>query len=289
MMKEGDRNMAVAGIDMGALFTKVVILDGEKILAAVTLDIGDDWMSEAVQASNEALKQAGLKREDVKYVIATGAGNKKVRAALKERLIEERSIAMCTAKGAVYLFPHARAVLDSGADSITAMKLGADGSLEASAGYAKCASYTGLFLDYLGAMLGVPVNEMGAEAQKATDPPELTSRCAVFAVAEIISLVHRDPAIPVPDILASVHEAMANGLYGVSQRVRMRSDVVMCGGVARNFDVVKRIEAKLGATMLKPENPQILGALGAALLAQQELARQAHVSPTPLSGGGARC
>jgi activator of 2-hydroxyglutaryl-CoA dehydratase len=82
---------------------------------------------------------------------------------------------------------------------------------------------------------------------------------------------------------------MANGLHGVSQRVGMQSGVVMCGGVARNIDVVKRIEAKLGAPMLKPENPQILGALGAALLAQQELARLAQVSPAPLTGGGAIC
>lgn len=82
---------AVAGIDVGALFTKVVILDDDKTLAAVCLDIGDDFQTEAVQASNEALKQAGLKREDVKHVIATGAGNKQVRAALEERSIEERS------------------------------------------------------------------------------------------------------------------------------------------------------------------------------------------------------
>jgi predicted CoA-substrate-specific enzyme activase len=269
--------MAVAGIDMGALFTKVVILDDQnKILAAVCLDIGDDFQTEAVQASNEALGQAGLKREDIKQVIATGAGNKQVRAALKERSIAERSSATCVAKGAHYFFPQAKAVLDAGADSVTAMRLAADGSLEASAGHSKCASFTGLFLDYLGAMMQVPVNDMGTQAQKATDPQSIASRCAVFAVAEIISFVHRIPAIPVPDILAGIHEAMANGLHGVSQRVGMQSDVVMCGGVARNIDVVRRIEAKLGAPVLMPKDPQILGALGAALFAQEELSGVSH-------------
>jgi (R)-2-hydroxyacyl-CoA dehydratese activating ATPase len=220
--------MVVAGIDMGALFTKVVILDGEKIVAAVTLDIGDDWKSEAIQAANEALKQAGLKREHVKHVIATGAGNKQVRAALRERSITERSIVTCVAKGATRVFPQARAVLDAGADSIAAIRLAADGSVEASGGYSKCASYTGLFLDYLGGMMRIPVNDMSAEAQKATDPQAITSRCAVFAVAEIISLIHKVPAIPVPDIVAGIHEAMANGLHGVSQKVGMQSGVVMC-------------------------------------------------------------
>ncbi len=281
--------MAVAGIDLGALFTKVVILDGDKILAAVCLDIGDDFQTEAIQASNEALNQAGLKREDVKLVIATGAGNKHVRAALKERSITERPTATCVAKGAAYFFPQAKAVLDAGADSVTAMRLSADGSLEASAGHSKCASFTGLFLDYLGAMMGIRVNDMGAEALKATDPQTLTSRCAVFAVAEIISLIHRIPAVPVPDILAGIHEAMASGLHGVSQRVGMQSDVVMCGGVARNIDVVRRMEAKLGGPVLIPKDPQILGALGAALFAQEELAQPAGMSAMPLTEGGARC
>jgi predicted CoA-substrate-specific enzyme activase len=266
-------NMAVAGIDMGALFTKVVILDDhDKILAAVCLDIGEDFVAEAVQASNEALKQAGLKRADIKHFVATGAGNRQVRDALKERSIVEHSSAICVAKGAHYFFPQAKAALDAGADSVTATRLAADGSLEASASHSKCSSFTGLFLDYLGAMLRIPANDMGAEALKATHPQAVTARCAVFAVAEIISMIHRVPPIPVPDILAGIHEAMANGLHGVSQRVGMQSDVVMCGGVARNIDVVRRLEAKLGTKLLIPEDPQILGALGAALVARQEAA-----------------
>jgi predicted CoA-substrate-specific enzyme activase len=267
--------MAVAGIDMGSLFTKVVILDRGKILAAVCLDIGDDFQTEAIQASNEALKQAGLKRTDVTHVIATGAGGKQVGAALKERSIAERSIVSCVARGATHFFPQAKTVLDAGADSVTAIRLAPDGSVEDSAGHTKCASFTGLFLDYLGGMVRIPVNDMGAEARKATDAQALSSRCAVYAVAEIISLVHQVPPIPVPNILAGIHEAMANGLFGISQRVGMRSDAMMCGGVARNIDIVRRMEAKLGSPLLIPEDPQILGALGAALFAQQDQERGA--------------
>jgi activator of 2-hydroxyglutaryl-CoA dehydratase len=161
--------------------------------------------------------------------------------------------------------------------------------VEKSAGHSKCASFTGLFLDYLGGMMRIPVNDMGAEGQKATHPQAVTARCAVFAVAEIISLIHRVPACPVSDILAGIHEAMANGLHGVSQKVGMQSDVVMCGGVARNIDVVRKLEAKLGAPVLIPENPQILGALGAALFAQQELSEPAHHVPALCTVGGAGC
>jgi activator of 2-hydroxyglutaryl-CoA dehydratase len=84
-------------------------------------------------------------------VIATGAGHKQARAALKGRSITERSIVSCVAKGTTYFYPQAKAVLDAGADSVTAIRLAADDSVEASAGHSKCAAFTGLFLDYLAA------------------------------------------------------------------------------------------------------------------------------------------
>jgi activator of 2-hydroxyglutaryl-CoA dehydratase len=115
-------------------------------------------------------------------------------------------------------------------------------------------------------MMGIAMNDMSAPRRRKRP---IRRRLTAGGVAEIISLIHRVPAIPVPDILAGIHEGMANSLHGISQKVGMQSDVVMCGGVARNIDVVRRVEAKLGAPVLIPEDPQILGALGAALFAQQ--------------------
>ena len=114
--------MAVAGIDIGSQSTKVVILEGDRILAAVILKTGESGESEARRAMEEALRQARLKLEDMKSVVSTGIGRMSVPFARKQR-----SIVGCLARGAYFLYPQARTVLDGGADSFTAIRLSADG------------------------------------------------------------------------------------------------------------------------------------------------------------------
>jgi predicted CoA-substrate-specific enzyme activase len=258
--------MAVAGIDMGAQSTRVVILEGDRVLAAATLQTGESGASEARQAMEAALPLAHLKLEDVKSVVATGAGRKNVPFAWKQR-----SIASCLARGAHFLFPQARTVLDAGAESCTAVRLSAEGKVEDSARNDKCAAGTGIFLDTMSRMLGIPVAKLGPESLKATSAEPLSSTCVVFAESEVISLVHRDPPVPLPNILAGIHQSVANRLFGLAQRVGMAPQVVMCGGVSRNSGIIPAMEAKLGKPVLVPDEPQIVGALGAGLVAQQGL------------------
>src|SRR5512136_2348871 len=161
--------MAVAGIDMGSQSTKVVILEGDRVLAAVTLQTGESGESEARQAMDEALRQARLKLEDVKSVVATGIGRMHVSFARKHR-----STASSLARGAHILFPQARTVLDAGAESSTAIRLSAEGTVEDSAGNDKCAAGTGVFLDTVSRMLRIPLAELGAESLKATIAETIT-------------------------------------------------------------------------------------------------------------------
>src|SRR5512137_2789591 len=156
--------MAVAGIDMGSQSTKVVILEDNRILAAVTLKTGESGESEARQAMEEALRQAHLKLEDLKGVVSTGAGRMSVPFARKQR-----STVSCLARGACFLYPQARTVLDAGAESSTAIRLSADGTVEDAAGNDKCAVGTGVFLDTVSRMLRIPLAELGAESLKATN------------------------------------------------------------------------------------------------------------------------
>jgi (R)-2-hydroxyacyl-CoA dehydratese activating ATPase len=259
--------MVVAGIDIGSQSTKVVALEGDRILAAVTLRTGDSGESEASLAMAEALRQAGLKLEDVQRMVSTGTGHVRVPFAGKRR-----SIVSCLARGAHFLYPQARTVLDAGAESSRAIRLSADGAAEDSATNDKCAGGAGVFLDTMSVMLRIPLAEMGAESLKATGVETIGSKCAVFAESEVVSLVHRDPPIPIPNILAGIHQSMAERLFAMAQRVGMPFDVVMCGGVARNIGIVRAMEARLGRPVLVPEDPQIVGALGAALVARQGLA-----------------
>jgi predicted CoA-substrate-specific enzyme activase len=259
--------MAVAGIDVGSQSTKVVILEGDRILAAVTLKTGESGESEARQAMEEALRKARLEQEDMKSVISTGAGRSSVPFAQKQR-----SIVTCLAKGAYFLYPQARTVLDAGAENSTAIRLSDDGTVEDSVGNDKCAAGAGVFLDTMSRMLRIPLAELGAESLKATNAETITSTCAVFAESEVVSLVHRDPPVPLANILAGIHESMANRLFGMAQRIGMQSDLVMTGGVSMNIGIIRAMEAKLGKPVLVPEAPRIVGALGAALIAQQGLA-----------------
>ena len=257
-------SMAVAGIDLGSQSTKVVILDGDRILAAATLKTGESAEVEARQAMEQALRQANLKLEDLQNIVSTGAGRMNAPFARKQR-----STAMCLARGARFLFPQARTVVDAGAESSTAIRLSAAGEVVDVVTNDKCAGGSGTFLDNMSQMLRIPLIDMGVESLKATRAEAITSKCAVFAESEVISLVHRAPPVPLANILAGIHESMVDRLFALAQRVGMQPDVVMCGGVAKDIGVVRAMEARWGQPVSVPEDPQIVGALGAALFARQ--------------------
>jgi len=248
---------------MGALATKVVIMEGDRILGTATLVTGETGEAEAMKAMEEALRQAGLKMDDIKSVVATGAGRMGVSFAQKQR-----SAMTCHAKGAYFLNPQARTVVDAGAESSTAIRLSEDGKVEDSIGNDKCAAGAGIFLDTMSRMLRVPLKELGAESLKATGVEPISSMCVVFAESEVVSSVHKDPPVPVSNILAGIHESMVERMYGMVQRVGQESEIVMTGGVSKNIGIIRAMEAKLGTKVWVPEDPQIVGALGAALMAQ---------------------
>ncbi len=261
--------MAVAGIDMGSQSTKVVILEGARILAAVTLQTGESGETEALHAMEEALRRASLKLEDVTSVVSTGAGRMNAPFARKQR-----STVSCLAAAAHFLYPQARTVIDAGAESSTAIRLSADGTVADFAGNDKCAGGSGTFLENMGRMLRIPLAEMGAVSLRATSAEAISNKCAVFAESEVISLVHKTPAVPIANIVAGIHQSTVDRLFALAQRVGTQPEVVMTGGVSRNVGVVHAMEARLGGRVRVPEDPQVTGALGAALLAQQGAAEQ---------------
>jgi predicted CoA-substrate-specific enzyme activase len=256
--------MAVAGIDVGSQSTKVVILEADRIMVAVTLKTAESGECEARLAMEDALRQAHLELDDLQGVVATGSG--RATAALAQR---QRSTVNCLAAAAHFLYPQARTIVDAGAESSTAIRLAADGTVADMTGNDKCAGGSGTFLDNMSEMLRIPLSEMGAVALQATRAEPVTAKCAVFAESEVISLVHRAQPVPIANIVAGIHESMVDRLFALAQRVGMQPEVVMTGGVCRNSGVVRAMAARLGKPVLVPEDPQIVGALGAALLARQ--------------------
>jgi (R)-2-hydroxyacyl-CoA dehydratese activating ATPase len=261
--------MAVVGIDLGSQSTKAVILKGDEILGGASLATGESAETEARMAVQEALQQTGLKREDLNAAVATGTLAVPVTAALNIAALKTRSEASCIATGAYFRFPEARTVLYVGADSSMAIRMSADGQVEESVRNERCAVSSGALLDIVARMLEIPVEELGQLSLQATAPERVSSRCVVFAEGEILSFIHKDPPVPVPDVLAGANQCIADGLWGMVQKVGVPSELLICGGVARNAGIVKAIEDRLGKPVLLPKQPQYVRALGAAVFARR--------------------
>ena len=256
--------MAVIGIDLGSGSTKVVIVEGDKIVGGASLSTGESAETEARLTVEEALRQTGFARSDIKSAVATGTLAVPITSA-----VQRRSAASCIALGAHFSFPQARTVLYVGADSSLAVRMTEEGQVEDSVKNERCAVSSGALLDIVARMLQIPIEELGPLSLQATAPQTVSSRCVVFAEGEILSFIHKDPPVPVADALAGVNQCVADGLWGMVRKVGVPSDLLLCGGVARNAGIVKAIEAHLGKPALVPPHPQYVRALGAALFARQ--------------------
>lgn len=263
---KGRTRMVAAGIDVGSLnVSAVVLMDGAVVGQAVQSST-EDGDAAARQALGEALGEAGLSAEDVDFVVATGTGRKDVSFASREK-----SEIVCLARGAHLLFPRARTIIDMGAESCKVVALDEGGDVEDFTSNDKCASGTGAFLDTVARMLKVDVSLLGSLGLRAGSPAPITSTCAVFAESEVVSLIHN--RVPKEEIIAGVHESIATRAYSTVNRLTVVPEVVMAGGVALNSGFVASLERRLGLNVAIPEGPQAVGALGAALIAADSLAR----------------
>lgn len=255
--------MYVMGIDVGSSSSKVMILgDDKNIIAAEVVQIGtgSTGPQRALQAAYE---KSGLGPDDMAYVVATGYGRFNCTEADKQ--ISEIS---CHAKGIFYLIPTARTIIDIGGQDAKAIRLDPNGGIRQFFMNDKCAAGTGRFLEVMSRVLEVKLDEMQLYDERATEPAKVSSTCTVFAESEVISLLSK--GIAKENIIAGVHESVANKACGLAYRAGIEDDVVMCGGVSQNAGVVRAISRQLKRKVIVAPNPQTTGALGAALFAYEE-------------------
>lgn len=255
--------MKTLGIDIGSLNIKAVVLGDEGILGSSILPSGDQIEAEARAAMQAALGQAGLSLDGLP-VVATGICAQQV-----SFISQQKSVSTCLARGARRLFPSVRMVVDMGAESTTVVKVNERGRLADWANHDKCATGTGLFLQQMAKLMGIPLAEMAKLSFQAHGRADITSTCAVFAESEVISHVHRDPPTPKEDIVAGIYFSVVSRAMSLCKRVGIARDVAMTGGVALNDGLVDIMEQTLGFKVLRPESPQIVAALGAAIVAAE--------------------
>lgn len=257
--------MYTLGIDIGSSSSKAVILkDGAELVSSAVVQVGTGTsgpgrVMEAVFANTD------IKPEDINYTVATGYGRFSVENADKQ--ISEIS---CHAKGIFYLVPTARTIIDIGGQDAKAIALNDKGNIMQFYMNDKCAAGTGRFLDVMSRVLELPLEQMGEAHFKATEWASVSSTCTVFAESEVISQLSK--GLTRESIVAGIHKSVATKACSLVRRCgTIMNDVVMCGGVAQNPGAVDAIEKELGQNIIVAPNPQITGALGAALLAYEEL------------------
>lgn len=252
--------MFFAGVDIGSTMTKVVVLgEDASMVAWVVGPTGPEHRILAHRVMAEAIEKAGIAPEDVGYIIATGYG--RINVPFADRQVTEIS---CHARGVHSLFPQARTVIDIGGQDCKGIKL-ANGRARDFVMNDKCAAGTGRFLEVIAEALGLRLEELGEVSLRATNPVKISSTCTVFAEQEVVS--HLSVGVPVPDIVAGIHEAIATRVWAMVSKIRVEREVVITGGGAKNIGLVRALEAKLGVPVLVPPEPLLTGALGAAIIA----------------------
>lgn len=259
--------MKALGIDLGSLTTKAVILGDNGILASSIRPSDDEAGASARAAIQEASNKAGLTDDDF-YIVSTGVGGKLVSLSR-----QQKAITTCLARGISFLCPSVRLAIDMSAESSTVVKVNERGRVNDWANHDKCAAGTGIFLQQMSRLMQVPLAEMSELSFQAKARADVSSTCAVFAESEVISHVHREPPTPKEDIVAGIYFSVVSRIVSLCKRLGIERDVAATGGVALNRGLVHILEEEMGFAVLVPEAPQLVAALGAAVIARENIER----------------
>ena len=251
--------MRFAGIDLGSRSIEFVVIDdaGEMIVSRQA-DTGFDPMSEARKLINTI---------EYDHIMATGYGRNLFEIAFDSPTVTEIK---AHATGAWALFPDARAVLDIGGQDSKAIALFDTGRVKKFEMNDRCAAGTGKFLEIMARSLGFTIEAFGREALLADKYLNISSMCTVFAESEVTSLIAKGQDRR--EISRGLHDSVVRRAAGMINRVSSDGDIVFTGGVAKNPCMVVLLSERLGRKVLIPEDPQCIGAFGAALLSRQLIA-----------------
>jgi predicted CoA-substrate-specific enzyme activase len=221
----------------------------------------------------EALGLAGISLEDVTYIVATGYG--RINVPFADRQVTEIT---CHARGLSHLLPSARTIIDIGGQDSKGIRI-ENGKVVDFVMNDKCAAGTGRFLEIIADALALPLDKLGEVSLAAEKPAVIGNMCTVFAEQEVISqLACGEPA---PNLVAGIHQAIAGRIFALVNKLKIKPDVAITGGGAKNTGLLKALEARFGCPVLVPPEPLLTGALGAALIGKDsyETAAAAGVAP----------
>jgi len=256
--------MIVAGIDIGSRAAKGIILNEKEILASFIGDTGPESVKTSEMVMSELLKASGLLLRDVQYVVATGYG--RVLVPFANENISEIS---CHARGVNWYFPSVRTILDMGGQDCKAISVDEKGQVTNFVMNDKCAGGTGRFLEMIADVLNLPLAKIGEVSLEAQNAIPFNTICAVFAKSDAINYLRK--GVAKSEILAGLHEAIATRCLNLLKRVSIQKDFSISGGISKNKGMVAKIAEKVGLEPMLSADPQLIGALGAAIFAGERL------------------
>ncbi|MFH1510991.1 MAG: acyl-CoA dehydratase activase [Candidatus Woesearchaeota archaeon] len=259
--------MIVAGVDIGSVTAKAVILKDGKLAGSSVHPTGADCNQAALAVLAEASKQAGVDQKEIKYIMATGYGRRAIDFG-NETITEISS----NAKGAAYLGSSkgkVHTIIDVGGQDTKAISLDENGNILNFVMNDKCAAGTGRFLEVIARALQEDMESFSKLSLKSTNPVAINSTCTVFAESEVVSLIAQ--RVKKEDIIAGIHESIAKRIVEMAKAVNVKDVVFFDGGGAKNAGLKQAIETELGFEVFVTQYPQIVVALGAALIAQERV------------------
>lgn len=253
--------------------TKAVILNGG-IVASVIGPTGPEQRRLANRVMEEALKQAALTIQEITFIVATGYG--RINVPFADKQFTEIT---CHAKGIVHLFQEARTIIDIGGQDVKGIKIDATGKIIDFVMNDKCAAGSGRFIEVIADTLGVSLDTVGGLSLQSSHPATISNICTIYAQQEVAASLAE--GVPLSDLLAGVHQSLADRICRMVNRLRVEDSVIVTGGGAKNRGLIKTLSEQLGHKVLVPEEPLITGALGAALVGK-EIVEKARSSNTPI-------
>jgi predicted CoA-substrate-specific enzyme activase len=261
--------MVVAGVDVGAATAKAIIFNGKEIVGSCTLPTGHDIPIIAKQVMEAALEMAKLTMADVQYTTATGYGRNATPFA--NYTVTE---IMCHAVGVNWVVPVARTVIDIGGQDSKAIRIDEAGRVLEFAMNDKCAAGTGRFLEVMARVLDLDIEEFADISLLSNNPLRISNVCTVFAESEVVGL--RAKKCPREDIIAGLHKAAISRVVIMAKQVGIDDILVFSGGVAKNKAMIKALEDETGHKVVVPGDPQIIGALGAAIISSRNVSQESN-------------
>ncbi|NLW40863.1 MAG: 2-hydroxyglutaryl-CoA dehydratase [Tissierellia bacterium] len=250
--------MISIGIDVGSVAAKIAAFDGEKIIATAILPTGWSPREVGEQLLKDILEKNQIPRDKVKSIVGTGYG--RVSLPFIDKKITEIT---CHGRGAFFINPEIRTVIDIGGQDSKVIKLDDTGMVVDFLMNDKCAAGTGRFLQVMANALQVDISELSELAEKA-EPVNISSMCTVFAESEVVSLIAEGTSKE--KIAAGLLQSVCNKTYSLVSKMDVEDKVFFSGGVSRSKVLKEMLEEKLGVDIISTEESQFLGAIGAAIL-----------------------